>query len=172
MAKEFAEHGVRFLFVYTREAHPGETYPCHKSVEQKISHARDMVRYWKIERAMLVDDLEGTLHHAYGRLPNMTYIVNAAGNILYRANWTDPRSIRMALEQILFERGERRAKKRTTPYYIEWMPQRHNDQIAFMEGLVMVGPQAIEDYINATVHMDGEAAANVLLKWRDDRKSK
>ena len=49
------------------------------------------------------------------------------------------------------------SKRRTTPYYIEWMPQRLNDQIPFMEGLVMVGPQAIEDYINATVDMDGEA---------------
>ncbi len=165
MAEEYAEHRVRFVFVYTREAHPGDDYPHHTSMEQKLRHARDMVAYWKFKRSMLVDDLEGTLHHAYGRLPNMTHIVNAGGNIIYRANWTDPRSIRIALDQIRFERDQRRAKKRMTPYYMEWQPSRHNESLAFMEGLVMVGPKAIEEYIAATAHSEGEAAADILRNW-------
>lgn len=171
MAEEFAAHGVRFVFVYTREAHPGEKYPAHTRIEQKLSHARDMVARWGMKRPMLVDDLEGTLHHAYGRLPNMTYIVQPSGKILYRASWTDPRTIRMALEQLIFERGERRARKRMTPYYLEWMPLREADQRSFMEGLLRVGPRAVEEYIAATADFSGEAAARPLREWWEREKA-
>ena len=106
MAEEFSPQGVTFVFVYTREAHPSDRYLCHANMEQKLVDARDMVTRWQISRPMLVDDLEGTVHRAYGTLPNMSYIVNAGGTILYRASWTDPRSIRVALEQILYERGQ------------------------------------------------------------------
>ncbi len=40
LAAEYAPRGYRFVFVYTREAHPGEHYPHHTSVEQKLAHAR------------------------------------------------------------------------------------------------------------------------------------
>ena len=93
MAKEYASRGASFVFLYTRESHPGGKYPHHSTLEQKLSHARDMVVQWSIERTMLVDDLEGTVHRAYGALPNMTYIVGAGGRVQYRADWTDPRTI-------------------------------------------------------------------------------
>ena len=166
MAQEFAEHGIGFAFIYTREAHPGEKFPHHTSMEQKLAHAQAMVDRWQIKRAMLVDDLAGSLHQAYGRLPNMSYIVNAGGSILYRASWTDARSIRGALEQILFEREQRRAGTRTTPYYVEWQPQRVNDRQTFMEGLLNdVGPKAVEDFIAAQAHNGGDAAAGPLRAW-------
>jgi len=166
MAEEFSSHGVTFVFVYTREAHPGDRYPCHTSMEQKLAHARDMVARWQMRRPMLVDDLEGTVHHAYGTLPNMTYIVNAGGSILYRASWTDSRSIRVALEQIVYERGQRRAGVRMTPYYVEWLPQRVNDRLEFMEGLLRDGGRrAVEEFIAAVVHNGGDAAARPLRDW-------
>ena len=40
MAEEYAGRGVEFLFVYVREAHPGEYYPHHDSFERKLAHAR------------------------------------------------------------------------------------------------------------------------------------
>ena len=71
-----------------------------------------MAKQLGFARPMLVDELEeGRVHHAYGRLPNMTYIINPGGTIIHRAAWTDPRTIGLALEQALFERRERRAKK-------------------------------------------------------------
>ena len=85
MAAEYAEHDGQFLFVYTREAHPSDRYPGHTSFEQKKSVASEMAKQLGFARPMLVDDLEGTVHHAYGRLPNMTYIVNPGGTIIYRA---------------------------------------------------------------------------------------
>ncbi len=166
MAKEFAEHGIRFAFVYVREAHPGEAYPCQTSAEQKLRHARDMVKRWNIERPMLVDDLDGTVHRAYGSLPNMTYIVSTAGTVIYRASWTDARSIRLALDQIIYERGLRRAGTRITPFYVEWMPQRPNDRATFLEGLINdIGPRAVEEYIAAVAHTSGESGAKIVRDW-------
>ena len=80
-----------------------------------MSHAHGMATDWNIKRPMLVDDIEGTVHHAYGTLPNMTYIMDTGGTILYRASWTDERTIRMPLDHILFERTERRSGTRVTP---------------------------------------------------------
>jgi hypothetical protein len=60
MAREFGPKGVEFVFLYTREAHPGENYPAHKSFEQKLAHARTFRTELKVERPILVDDLTGT----------------------------------------------------------------------------------------------------------------
>ena len=40
MAREYEPEGFSFLFVYTREAHPGENYGPHGSMEQKLAHAQ------------------------------------------------------------------------------------------------------------------------------------
>ena len=36
MAEEYGPKGFSFVFLYTREAHPGENYPAHRSMEQKV----------------------------------------------------------------------------------------------------------------------------------------
>lgn len=124
MARTYGEHSIGFVFLYTREAHPGEHYPHVETLEQKLQHARDMAKRFDIRRPMLVDDLDGPIHRAYGELPNMTYIVGTGGSIIYKAAWTDERTIRIALDQILFEREARRGRTRLAPYYLEWAPQR------------------------------------------------
>lgn len=166
MAKKFREHDAQFVFIYTREAHPSDRFPGHHTIEQKLEHARTMKQTLGFERPMLVDDVEGTVHHAFGRLPNMTYIVNAAGTILYRAAWTDPRTIRGALEQIVFEREERRAKRRITPYYMEWLPQRPNDDVTFVEDLFELGgARPVEEFIAAMENVEGPGAAKAMKAW-------
>jgi len=165
MADELAARGIQFVFVYTREAHPGERYPHHSEMQQKLRHARAMVQRWGIARPMLVDDLQGTVHRAYGELPNMTYIVGAAGSVLYRADWTDARSIRAALDQLVLEREQRRGGARLTPFYQESMQQRTNTLEPFMEGLLLAGPRAVEEFIVASSQTRGEAAARPMRDW-------
>lgn len=167
MAAEYADQGVKSVFVYTREAHPGEKFPHHRSLGQKVDHARAMVRQHELQRPMLVDDLEGTLHHAYGRLPNMTYIV-AAGKILYRAEWTDPDNIRVVLERIVADRGARRDRTVGHPYYVEWLPAFPLDRQRFCEILRRdAGPSAVEDFIVAVEHSMSPAVARPLREWWD-----
>ena len=126
-----------------------------------------MRRRWGIERTMLVDNLKGDVHRAYGTLPNMTYIMAAGGNIIYRAAWTDERSIRIALDQVLYERKARRDGTRQTPYYMEWLPQRVNIREKFVDGLTQIGERAVEEFIAAVEHSEGKAAADLLRQWRE-----
>lgn len=166
MATEFREHDCQFVFVYTREAHPSDRYPGHDNLERKLDHARTMAEELRFERPMLVDDLDGTVHRAFGRLPNMTYIVGPSGTIVYRAAWTDPRTIRLALEQILFERGERRRKRRTTPYYMEWLPQRYNDDLRFVRDLYELGgSRPVDEYLAAMERVEGPQAIKRIKEW-------
>ncbi len=171
MAEELAGENCAFVFVYTREAHPSERFPGHESLETKLDHARTMARELGFRRPILVDDLEGTTHHAFGRLPNMTYILNASGNVVYRAAWTDPRTIRGAVDQLLHERGERRARRRVTPYYLEWLPQRSNDDVRFVRDLFELGgSRPVEEYIEAMEQLEGLVATKAIRAWWDDKK--
>jgi hypothetical protein len=108
MSREYGGKGVAFVFLYTREAHPGENFPAHRSVEQKLRHATIFREQFKIRRPILVDDLVGTGHRLYGMLPNMTYLIGRGGKVLFRADWTDPPTIEMMLQYVMTSRGRRR----------------------------------------------------------------
>jgi hypothetical protein len=149
MAREFAAHGVGFVFVYTREAHPGECFPAHRTLEQKIEHARAFRDRFGIERPILVDDLGGTGHRLYGELPNMTYLVSRSGQILFRSDWTDPPTIEHALRYVVASRERRREGLRLKPFYTEMLGYRWSDQDAFNAGLEIAGPQAVADFASA-----------------------
>src|ERR1700726_2046565 len=98
MAREYAPKGFTFVFVYVREAHPGEHYGAHTSMKQKLAQAQAFRDLFDIERPILVDELEGTGHKQYGALPNMTYLVGRGGRVLFRSDWTDPPTIKFALD--------------------------------------------------------------------------
>ena len=150
MAKEYESRGFKSVFVYTREAHPGEHYPANGSIEQKISHAMAFKQILGIERPILVDDVVGTGHHMYGTLPNMTYIIaRGSGRVLFRADWTDPPTIRNVFDYILDCRERRRDGVRLTPFYSEVVGYRWSDQVKQEEALARAGPQAVEDMANA-----------------------
>ncbi len=150
MAPKFALKGVQFVFLYTREAHPGQNYPAHRSFEQKLSHARVFKAEFKIERPILVDDLVGTAHKLYGSLPNMTYLIGRGGRVLFRADWTDPPTIEHAINYVLNSRARRREGLRLAPFYAELVGYRWNDPAKFQEGLARAGQQAVNDFALAT----------------------
>ena len=94
---------VEFLFVYTREAHPGERIPAHRSIEDKIHAAATLRDQEEIEMPIIVDELRGAIHRDYGKLPNSTFIIDKTGRIAFRALWTQPSVIEDALEALLDE---------------------------------------------------------------------
>lgn len=166
MAREYAAHGVSFIFVYTREAHPGELYPHHSSFAQKLEHARAMVRRDSMARPMLVDDLQGTLHHAYGRLPNMSYIVGGGGKILYRASWTEAENLRLVLDRIVGWRQAQREGTTLRPFHVEWQPSVAADRRGFVKVLLeTAGPRAVTEYVEALDYTMGEGVARPLREW-------
>jgi len=152
MAREYASKGFNFVFVYVREAHPGENYGAHQSMEQKLAHAQAFRELRKIERPILVDDLVGTGHKLYGELPNMTYLIGRGGRVLFRSDWTDPPTIELFLNYLLNVRARRSEGQRLTAFYAEFAGFRQNDRAEFMEGLKLAGQQAVDDFARMIQH--------------------
>jgi hypothetical protein len=145
MAARYADRSVRSVFLYTREAHPGEFYRHHTSMEVKRRHARALQAEFSLKRPVLLDDLGGTAHRAYGSLPNMSWIIGPGGIIHYKATWTDPADIEDALKDVLRD-VKRRAKGGLLPYHSARLRWRGRDDEKFRARLEKNGPQAVTDF--------------------------
>jgi peroxiredoxin len=104
---EYSGDDVQFLFVYVREAHPGDEAPAHELLEHKVRAAERLRDEEEIEMPILVDDLRGSIHRKYGKLPNSTYIIDKSGRVAFRALWTRPRVVEDALEALLERQRDR-----------------------------------------------------------------
>jgi hypothetical protein len=146
LAAEYASREVTSLFIYTREAHPGEHMPHHTSFAQKLAQARALRDEHGVRRRILVDALDGPVHRLYGALPNMTWIILRGGTIAYKAAWTDAADVRLALEQVARLGELRRQGGRLAPFWTERLGFRIVDHRAFEAGLAHNGPQAEADW--------------------------
>lgn len=151
IASRYADRSVRSVFIYVREAHPGEFLPPHDSMDRKREHAQAFVEEQTIQRTVLIDTIDGACHNGYGQLPNMTWIVGRGGLILYKAAWTRPDDVEAALEECLGGYMRRRQDE-LMPAYSERLIWRAEDNKRFLEIAKRAGPQAIAD-------MFGEEAA-------------
>jgi peroxiredoxin len=98
---------VQFLYVYIREAHPGEKLPAHESLDQKREAAETFRDEEDVEFPILIDELEGKVHKKYGKMPNPTYIIDKSGRIGFRSLWSRVTAISEALEELLEVQSER-----------------------------------------------------------------
>lgn len=137
------------MFVYTREAHPGEKVPHHDTFDRKLAHARLLRDELGIRRPILVDDLAGTGHRAYGSLPNMIWVIGRGGRILYKADWTSAVNVEAFVERNKAARTARGAGKTMSPYATEQIEWRHNDVSWFYERLRRNGDRAYEEFRRA-----------------------
>lgn len=104
---EYNDENTQFLFVYVREAHPGEKLRAHGSMRDKIRAAETFREEEAIDIPIIVDDVNGDIHKKYGKLPNPTYIIDKSGRVAFRCLWTRPGSIDDALEELLDRQKER-----------------------------------------------------------------
>ena len=75
---------MRFIDVVIRQAHPGPEVPAYDTFEQKLHDAERYRREEAIPWPVLVDDLEGTVHQAYGGLADPTYLIDRDGRVVPR----------------------------------------------------------------------------------------
>ncbi len=132
-----------------------------------MDHARLFQQRWSVRRTIVVDDLDGPVHRAYGTLPNMTYIVSAGGKVAYRADWTDAHSIEWVLEYLKHEAVEKRTTRRVAPFYAELLGHRSAMDYprVFLEGLVRGGgARAVEEFIAAVERRRGKAEADPMRR--------
>jgi len=99
--EDYSDEDIEFLFVYVREAHPGEKLPAHSSWEEKVQAADNFRDEEDVEMPIIVDDLNGKIHRKYGALPNPTYIIDKSGRVAFRSLWTRPNRIADALEELI-----------------------------------------------------------------------
>lgn len=147
--RTYGGRGFSFVFVYTREIHPGENIPPHRTMEQKLGQASRMKDYARITFPVAADDLEGSVHRGYGGLPSMACVVNRQGSLIYRGTWTDADMIREVLEnQLLRDRAEGGAQRGRVGYH-EWMKNMEHETDVYSKVLDMAGPKARADYERA-----------------------
>ena len=103
-----------------------------------------------IKTRLLIDDLEGTMHRAYGEMPNMVYIVGKDGRIVYKSMWTHHDEIESMIKTLLMAEEAAAQGKRLRSSYTE--------KISFVPGyapevsaavLGRAGPKAITDFRSA-----------------------
>lgn len=91
---------VSFAVLYIREAHPGTRLAQPGDLKTKTAHACQLRDAQGEGRDILVDDLAGSAHRAFGGYPNSVFIVNRAGCVVYRADWNNPRATARALRRL------------------------------------------------------------------------
>ncbi len=110
LSSKFKDKGVEFFVVYSKEPHAGERsyfkkYEQHKTYEHKLGYAKELVETFGMKVPVLVDDLDESTVEAYGRMPNMVYIIDKEGKIAYKSDWTEQPRIDLLLEELLAEQG-------------------------------------------------------------------
>jgi hypothetical protein len=149
LAERFALQDVGSVFLYTHEAHPGESYPHLTSMEQKFRHAIALRDVLGVTRPILLDALDGECHRAYGSMPNMAWILNQSGVAVYKSDWSDARSLENTLIYFL-EAAERKARgELLAPFRVERLDLRNHDRAAFYRGLERNGPKAVREFRRA-----------------------
>ena len=146
LAEDYAPAEVGSAFLYTHEAHPGESYPHHDSFERKLAHAQDLRDRLGVTRPILVDGLDGACHQSFGMMPNMTWIIARGGVPVYKSDWTDAASVRNALEYLTQLVARRKAGARLVPFQVERVDYRDSDRTAFFAGLERSGPKAVREF--------------------------
>jgi hypothetical protein len=118
----------------------------HDSFETKLNHARLLRDEIGIRRPILVDDLSGTAHHAYGLLPNMSWVIGRGGRILYKSDWTSAANVEAFVARYEAGRTRRPVAGTVGPYLTEQIEFRDLDRPAFYERLHRNGSRAHDEF--------------------------
>lgn len=104
-------HSVRFVVVNVREAHPGAAIPQPQTFDDKARHAEDLKAHHGFEFDVAIDDIDGTVHRAFGPRPSSAYLIDPSGTIVFRAHWSNVTdALAEALDAVTAGRPVRRAR--------------------------------------------------------------
>ena len=123
--------------IYTREAHPGEVTPPHANAADKLAAAQRLVEEEGLHRRVLVDDVDGTSHKAYGAAWDAVYVIDSEGRVVLRQAWVHPADVVAVLDELAAGHPiERRQTVNMAPHSAR----------PFGEGLLRGGKQALLDF--------------------------
>jgi hypothetical protein len=109
---------VQFIDIIVRQAHPGPGVESYRTFEEKVRDAEDYQRIEGINWPVLVDDLAGSVHQAYGGLSDPSYIIDIDGRVAFYNHWNNAPSLHAALDALRGQswRGVVRGGVERTPH--------------------------------------------------------
>jgi hypothetical protein len=128
LAEEYADL-ADFFTVWAREPHAGGDFPQPETIEQRAQYARAFQQSDEASIRIILDDMEGSLQELMGGFPNVVYVIDGRGHVVYRANWTDAREIGRVLGRLglIAERREAGQNLGMGRWSEESMPALHDD---------------------------------------------
>jgi len=135
---------IEWLLVYVREAHPGRRRPAHQNMAQKLSLAASLQGEFGETRTVAADTLSGEMHRAYGSLPNMVYVLNPDGEVVYRCDWLSVPE----LDRVLGQRPVTETNQHTLTGDLHYPSIWLTTRILWRSGLT-----AIWDFLRAIPHL-------------------
>lgn len=72
----------------------------YSTFEDKLADARRFQREEQIPWTVAVDDLEGSVHRAYGMLADPIYLIGADGRVAFYNYWTHVPTVHRAIERL------------------------------------------------------------------------
>ena len=96
-----------------------------------------------------MDDLDGTVHRAYGLMPNMTWVIGRGGRVAYKANWTSAANVEAFLARFLAAHSEHPPGTMPVMYETQQAEFRYPDRKRFTKHLMRNGPRAAAEFERA-----------------------
>jgi alkyl hydroperoxide reductase subunit AhpC len=147
---EYKNRGFQFFLLYVREAHPGELIGAHSSFEEKKMRAKELRDTEQMSVPILVDELDGPVHRAYGSRANSLFIINKDGLLVFKSEWADPLQVKDTLENLLEWERARAAGRGAYLSYTETLRAIDTDRWADLkikkEVLHRAGLKSIKDW--------------------------
>lgn len=144
---KYQPRDFEFLIIYVRESHPGENFPHHGSFGQKRTHAEKLEKLEELQLRILIDDLRGSVHRAYGLLSNMIYLIDKEGTVVYKSDWTDASELdEMCASVLRLEQMRNQGVpiiRKGISERLHWMPM---DPVLRERVYRRSGEKAIQDY--------------------------
>lgn len=93
-----SKNKLHVALIYVREAHPGEMCPQPQSLEQKIARARQFEGSYGPDVEVLIDGINGELHHLLDLMPNSAHLIDTNGRLCFQSLFaSDARAIEEAV---------------------------------------------------------------------------
>ena len=121
LVEDFGER-VRFVVVYTVEAHPvgspsvyadgeewdpwinrlaGSRVRAAEFAEDRLAQARRTRHGLKLQQEVLVDTTDDATWRSYGGAPSAAFVLDASGRVIERQMWVRPKLLRRVLEDLV-----------------------------------------------------------------------
>src|SRR5215510_13816849 len=84
----YKKKGFKFLLIYTKEPHPGESIPQPTTFEERVENAARLKQEEKVNFPILIDTPDNAVRNAYRGWSNGIFVVNKEGLLVFRSSWT------------------------------------------------------------------------------------